>query len=107
MKKHLTIIALVALLGVLLAQPTWAESYTFKLNTSATLNGVQLKPGSYKLALNGMTEAVIYRDGKEVTRAPVQVKPRPKNVHQGSLLFAADGTIREIRVGPHVVVFER
>ena len=107
MKKRMAIIALAALLGVLLATPTWADSYTFKLSTEATLNGVKLEPGSYKLELNEMNQAVIYRHGKEVTRARVQVKPRPDHIKRGSLLLTADRTIREIRVGPHVVVFER
>lgn len=107
MRRLFTVTLLLALVAALAASPLWAKSHSFKLLKDGSINGTQLAPGTYKLELNGQNEAVIYRDGEMVVKAQVEVRPANSVVRGGSVLQAADGSIREIRLNSSVVVFLR
>lgn len=97
----------IALVATLTAGSLWAETHSFKLLKEGTINGTALKPGSYKLELNGQGEALIYRNGQMVAKSRVEVRVPAAGDLRGSVLQAADGSIREIRLNKQVVVFVR
>lgn len=106
MRRLFTVTLLFALVAALAASPLWAKSHSFKLLKDGSINGTPLAPGTYKLEVNGQNEAVIYRDGEVVAKAQVEVRPA-QGERRGSVLQAADGSIREIRLNSSVVVFLR
>ncbi|MBI4467117.1 MAG: hypothetical protein HY656_06810 [Acidobacteria bacterium] len=107
MRRLFTAALLVALVAVLAASSLWAKTHSFKLFNDATINGTELGPGTYKLELNGQNEAVISRGGEVVVKARVETRPTKGTDQPGSVLRAADGSIREIRLNSLVVVFVR
>ncbi|HXE74476.1 MAG TPA: hypothetical protein VNN18_02415 [Candidatus Xenobia bacterium] len=107
MKRAITLLALIALVGVLAANSVAAESHSFKLFREVSLNGTQLKPGNYKVTMNGNGEAVISRDGREVAKARAEIKPIDGGSSSGTVLTGANGELREIRLNGKVVVFVR
>ena len=107
MRRVITVLAVVALVGLVATSVAAAESHSFKLLRDANLNGTQLKPGLYKLQMNGDGEAVISRDGKEVAKARAEIKPLENRRSSGTVLVGADGELREIRLNGKVVVFVR
>lgn len=107
MRKTVTLLAVIALVGLVATSLAWAESHSFKLLRDANLNGTQLKPGLYKLQMNGDGEAVISRDGKEVAKARAEIKPLENRSSSGTVLVGANGELREIRLNGKVVVFVR
>ena len=107
MRRLFTAALLVALVAVLAASPLWAKTHSFKLLKDATIDGTELTPGTYKLELNGQNQAVISRGGQVVVKARVETRPRNGRERPGSVLQAADGSIREVRLNSLVVVFVR
>ena len=107
MRKLMTAVLLTALVATVASSPLWAKTYSFRLSQAASINGTELTPGVYKLELNGNNEALIYRNGKMVTKATVEVKPRTNGSTRSSVLREADGAITEIRLKKQVVVFVR
>lgn len=107
MRKTITLLAVIALVGLLATNLVAAESHSFKLLRDANLNGIQLKPGLYKLKMNGDGEAVITRDGREVVKAKAEIKPIEGGSTSGTVLVGANGELREIRLNGKVVVFVR
>lgn len=106
MRRLFTAVLLIALVAGLAAGPLWAETHSFKLHKESTLNGTELAPGTYKLELNGQNEALIYRSGELQAKARVETRPA-KGEKPGSVLLAADGSLREVRLNDLVVVFVR
>ncbi len=107
MRKTVTLLAVIALVGLVATSLVAAESHSFKLNREANINGTQLKPGLYKLKMNGDGEAVISRDGREVVKAKAEIKPIDGGSTSGTVLVGANGELREIRLNGKVVVFVR
>lgn len=107
MRKLMTAVLLTALVATVASSPLWAKTYSFRLSQASSINGTQLTPGAYKLELNGNNEALIYRNGKMLTKATVEVKPRTNGSTRNSVLRNADGAITEIRLKKQVVVFVR
>ncbi|MFB3098048.1 MAG: hypothetical protein ACE1ZZ_05180, partial [Dehalococcoidia bacterium] len=72
------------------------------------INGSQLKgQKTYRLELNGNDEALIYRNQKLVTTAPVEVNPITDGISRNAVVLDSDGTILAIHTKKHVVVFVR
>lgn len=107
MRKLFTTTLAIALAAALAASPLSAKTHSFKLLRDATVNGAELRAGTYKLELNGQGEAVIYRSGEVVAKARVEVRPLENGSRRGTVLQGADGSIREIRLNKEVVVFVR
>ena len=106
MRRLFSTAAVLALAATLAAGSLWAETHSFKLFREGTINGTTLKPGTYKLELNGQGEALIYRGRQMVAKARVEVRASNGEA-RGSVLQAADGSIQEIRLHKQVVVFVR
>ena len=107
MRKVFAATFAISLVLALATGSLWAAPHKFKLHRGATLNGTELQAGSYELELNGEGEALIYRNGKMVTKARVTTKPLSNGDAPSSVLQAADGSLREIRLKEQVVVFVR
>ena len=105
MRKLFTAAFAIVLVTTLASGPVWAKSrWKFQLHQGCSINGIQLKRGSYELRLNGNSEAAIYRNGKLITRVPVEVRPLEKETDAKSVL-SESGVIVEIRMKKEVVVF--
>jgi hypothetical protein len=77
-----------------------AKSYSVTLFQPATLAGKELKPGTYKVEVDG-TKAVV-RSGKEAVEAPVKVKENARKFNNTSVRYnVAEGKyrIQEINLG--------
>ncbi len=108
MHRLITTTITLALVTGLAASPALAKGHSFKLHRDATINGSQLKgQKTYRLELNGNDEALIYRNHKLVTTAPVDVKPITDGTNRNAVVFDSEGTVLEIRTKKHVVVFVR
>jgi len=116
MRKLFTATFAIMLVASLVSGSVWAKSdWGFELYRTHEINGTQLKPGSYKLQLNGNNEADIYRKGKRsignwgiskklITTATVEVRPLGNGMDPNSMLISG-GSIREIRTKDKVIVF--
>ncbi len=116
MRKLFTATFAIMLVASLVSGSVWAKSdWGFELHRTYEINGTQLKPGSYKLQLNGNNEADIYRKGnrsignwgiskKLITTATVEVRPLGNRMAPKSMLTSG-GSIREIRTKDQVIVF--
>ena len=83
-----------------LAVASAASSYHFSLFQPSILAGKELKPGDYKLQLNG--DKAIIKVGKETVEAAVKVENGTQKFSETSVRFGtADGkmTVQEIRLG--------
>ena len=106
MHRLITTTITLALVAGLAASPALAKGHSFKLYRDATINGSQLKgQKTYRLELNGNDEALIYRNHKLVTTAPVEVKPITDGISRNAVVLDSEGTILSIRTKKHVVVF--
>lgn len=92
-----------AFISLLLFSPALAKSHSFDLYQAATLNGVELVPGNYKLKLNE-EEAEIHRGGKMIVKAKVEVQPLGEGVLPNTERIEG-GKLIEIRMKKQVVVF--
>ncbi len=108
MHRLITTTITLALVTGLAASPALAKGHSFKLNRDATINGSQLKGRkTYRLELNGNDEALIYRNHKLVTTAPVEVKPFTAGTIRNTVVLDSEDTVLAIRTKKHVVVFVR
>jgi hypothetical protein len=107
MRRLFTPTIALAIVALVAASPLLAASFDFKLSREATINGTRLEPGTYKLELNGESEALIYRNKELVTKAPVTVKPRTNGTTRASVLVDSSGNVLEVRTKKQVVVFAR
>lgn len=83
-----------------LAVASAASSYHFSLFQTSTIAGKELKPGDYKLELNG--DKAIIKVGKQTLEAAVKVENAGPKFSETSVRFGtANGkmTIEEIRIG--------
>ncbi len=105
MRKLFTAAFAIVLVTTLASGPVWAKSgWDFQLYHTREINGTQLERGSYELRLNGNNEAEIYRKGKLITTATVEVRPLGERRVPKSMLIRS-GVIVEIRMKKEVVVF--
>ncbi len=99
---------LVGILATLMVSPLQAKDHRFRLSLPGNVDGVQLKHGLYTLKLesegNPQPTAKIFRNGKLLVEAPVQVRPRA-NETSNTVMQSADGSLLEIRLKKQVVVF--
>ncbi len=97
MKKLLVVFATLALALASAAD----KSYSITLNEPASVNGTQLKPGDYKLQVEG-DKAVLKMGKKTVVEVPAKVETAERKFDTTSV--AIDSTtsqpkISEIRIG--------
>ena len=94
MKKALFV---VTALGVSLAYA--ASSYNVTLYRPSSVNGTELKPGSYKVELTG--DKVVMKQGKTSIEAPVAVETKDTKFVSTQVGYSADhpDQIQDIRLG--------
>ncbi len=83
-----------------LAIASAASSYHFSLFQTSIVGGKELKPGDYKLQLNG--DKATIKVGKDTLEAAVKVENGTEKFSETSVRFGtADGkmTVQEIRLG--------
>ena len=109
MRKLFTLSLATALVAMMAASPLLAKTHEFSLGQDSRLKGTELKAGTYKLELNGDTDAVIYNTQNKTlaTRAEVRIKPLQSGQNRNSVVRDAEGNITEIRLSKEVVVFVR
>ncbi|MCU0229715.1 MAG: hypothetical protein MUF01_18955, partial [Bryobacterales bacterium] len=85
---------------VLLTASAVAKTHTITLHTPTTIAGQELKPGDYKMELNGDT--VKLTNGKQTVETTVTVQEAAEKFSKDSVRYTeADGKmkVREIRMG--------
>jgi VCBS repeat-containing protein len=88
-------LAIIALLSAVLLS---AKTYSFTIHDSATAGTVQLKPGDYKLKLDGSQVLLTDNNGEQIdTGAAVQTGER-KYDHTSILTSVVDGTNRVVAI---------
>jgi hypothetical protein len=93
MKKALTILMAI---GISVAYA--ASSYHVTLSKPTAVNGTELKPGEYKLELQG--DKAILKQGKTTVETNVTVENAPQKFNLTAVGYSEDGKLlKEIRVG--------
>jgi hypothetical protein len=82
---------------VALAVASATGSSRVDLNQPAWVGNTQLKPGSYKVEIQGST--AVFTDGKTVVKAPVTVEKSDHTVSLTEVETTAGSKITEIRLG--------
>ena len=83
-----------------LAIASAASSYHFSIFQASFVGGKELKPGDYKIELNG--DKAMIKVGKQTLEAAVKVENGTEKFSETSVRYAtADGkmTVQEIRLG--------
>jgi hypothetical protein len=83
-----------------LAVASAASSYSFSIFQPSFVGGKELKPGDYKIALNG--DKATIKVGKETVEATVKVESGSEKFSETSVRYTtADGkmAVQEIRLG--------
>jgi len=106
MNKLIPATIALALMTGLGASSASAQSRNFELYRDATINGATLEAGkTYRMELNGDTEALIYRNKTLVATAQVEVKPLTAGQNPNSVSLGSDGTLLAIRTKNKMVIF--
>ncbi|MBS1833041.1 MAG: hypothetical protein JST65_10020 [Acidobacteria bacterium] len=92
MKKFVIAFATVAL-----AVASAAEKRTITLFTPSVIGGQELKPGDYRLEIDGNKLSI--KDGKRVIEADVKVENEAKKFDSTAVRYAGEKQVTEIRLG--------
>lgn len=88
--------ALFVLGTIALAVASAANGYRFTLLEKSTINGKELKPGDYKIELEG--NKATFRNGKTVAEANVKIENTEQKISSTSVKYV-NGAVQEIRIG--------
>lgn len=106
MRKFLLLVC-VLVLGSLV-NPVWGadevRTVNFEVPLECSINGVTLKPGKYKMKINGESEVEIYDRKELVVTARVEIQPLG-DAKSGTISRNGDGTLKEVRLKKERVVF--
>ena len=75
-----------------------ATTYKLTLFQPTVINGTELKPGDYKIELNG-DKAVFNKQGKAVIEAPVTVQETTAKFPTNMVRYMEGQKVQEIRLG--------
>ena len=92
MKKLILAFATVAL-----AMASAATKYNVTLFQPTVVNGNELKPGDYKVEVNG--DKAIFKAGKQTVEAPVKVEEATDKNSSNTLRYTEGNKLQEIRIG--------
>ncbi len=101
-KMFVVLIALFSL--TLIMGVAFSAVHRVEILRSASINGVDLKPGNYALAVVDENTAEIYKGKKLLVKAKIEVVPLA-GATPGSVSQGVDGKVREIRLKEEKVVF--
>ena len=97
MKSRRSKVLVPVLVSFMTLFPLFAKSYKFELTREASLNGVSLDAGVYRLKLNSTrTKAEIWKRGKLAVRARVDVTPLGIST-KNTVLVDKTGNLSEYR----------
>lgn len=74
-----------------------AANYHVTLTQPSVINGKQLKPGDYKVQVEG--DKAVFSHGKESVEAPVKVEEATQKNENNSVRYADGNKVQEIRIG--------
>lgn len=99
MKKGSIVVLAVLALSLAASAGAKAQRHTVKLFHPTEINGVELKPGEYSVAVE--EGQVIFLQGrKEVAKAPVRAEQNAEKYSVNTMVYTADEhTLIEIRLG--------
>jgi hypothetical protein len=92
--------ALIAIFALGLSVAYAASSYNVTLYKSTTVNGTQLKPGDYKLEIQG--NKAVFKQGRTTAESTVRVENATQKFLSTSVGYegeSANNQIQEIRIG--------
>ena len=95
--KHLLLLLTAS---VALTNLASAATYTFKIFDSVTIDGKELKPGSYRVEVKDTTAVI--RNGKESTEVKVRTESGDRKYDSTSVRYTKDGNknnLEEIHIG--------
>jgi hypothetical protein len=82
---------------VALAVASAATRYNVTLFQPSVVNGTELKPGEYKVEVNG--DKAIFKQGKQTFEAPVKTEESSEKANSNTIRYAEGNKIQEIRIG--------
>lgn len=74
-----------------------ANRYSVTLFQTSVVNGAELKPGDYKVEVNG--DKAIFKQGKKTVEAPVKVQDTDRKFASNTVRYLPGGKVEEIRIG--------
>ena len=92
MKKLIILLATVAL-----AAASAATKYNVTLFQPSVVNGTELKPGDYRIEVDG--NKAIFKQGKTAIEVPVKVEEASDRHANNSVRYVEGGKLQEIRIG--------
>jgi hypothetical protein len=104
MKRKLTTTLIAFLAMAVLMSIALSSTHKVEIMRAATVNGVELKPGNYRLSVADENTAEIYKGSKLIVKAKVEILPLG-GATPGSVTQGIDGKVREIRLKNEKVVF--
>jgi hypothetical protein len=93
MFKRIVVLTLLSVLIV--AAKNGVKTYTFSLSNSATVGSAQLKPGDYRVKLDGAQIALIDEAGNRVD-TPAKVEPADHKFDATSVVTTEEGGIKRL-----------
>ena len=81
-----------------LAAANAATTYKLTLFQPTVINGTELKPGDYKIEVNG-DRAVFNKQGKTLIEAPVNVQEATEKYRNNAVRYMEGQKVQEIRIG--------
>lgn len=88
---------IIAFTTVALAVASAATKYSITLYQPSVVNGTQLKPGDYKIEVNG--DKAVFKQGKNTVETSVKVEDDANKASSNSIRYADGNKIQEIRIG--------
>ena len=88
----------IAILMVVCVALVGAKTFTFTLSNSAQAGAVQLKPGEYKIKLNGSEVVLTDQNGRQIDAAAKLETADRKFSHTAIMVSSADGGSRLVSI---------
>lgn len=82
---------------VALAVACAATKYNVTLFQPSVVNGTELKPGDYRIEVEG--DKAVFKQGKKTVEAPVKVQDTTQKYGSNAVRYSEGGKVQEIRIG--------
>lgn len=82
---------------LMLAVASAATTYHITLFQNSVVNGTNLKPGDYKVAINN--DKATISQGKQSTEVPVKVEITDRKNQTTAVRYGTESRVQEIRIG--------
>ena len=105
MKTVKTLMAFLVLFGLILSTQLFSRTHSIEFWKTAVVNGVELKPGQYRLSVTDEKTAEIHRGNSLLVTAEVEVLPL-ENGMSNSVRQMRDGTLLEVRLKGERILFK-